>query len=436
MERDHQLRIADCGLRIGNLFPEFLSSISRLRIADCGLRIGGLGTRGSGLVQLRIADCGLRIGILFPEFMSSIFRLRITDCGLRIGQGALVLVMAGFLALGGAAGTARGAVLRVCATTPDLGSLARAVGGDRVAVTVFAKGTEDPHFIEARPTFLKELSQARLYLQTGLGLETGWASALLQNCRNAAVMPGGSGFLDASSVITPLGGPGGRRGPLHGGRACLRQPALPAGPPERAPGGGRHPRPAVRTGSGRQGAVCRTVPGVPRAAAGGAGGPGAGAKVRRGEAGGCCRSGAACSEFLKSRGQADLLGGWLGRMAPFAGVRAVADHDMWPYFGRRFGLRVDLFLEPKPGVSPTTRHLGDLIGRMKTEGIRIILSATYFDPRHAQFVAEKTGAVVVPVAHQVGARPGTDDYLAMVDYNVRQIAGALGGERPAAGKGE
>jgi ABC-type Zn uptake system ZnuABC Zn-binding protein ZnuA len=83
-------------------------------------------------------------------------------------------------------------------------SLVREVGGDRVSVTYFAKGTEDPHFVEAKPSFIKALSQCDLYVQTGMDLEIGWAPVLLQNARNGAVLPGAPGYLDASKVISPL----------------------------------------------------------------------------------------------------------------------------------------------------------------------------------------------------------------------------------------
>ena len=81
-------------------------------------------------------------------------------------------------------------------------------------------------------------------------------------------------------------------------------------------------------------------------------------------------------------------------------------------------------LEPKPGIAPTTRHLSAVVDRARAQGADLILASPYFDPRHARFVAERTGARVAEMAHQVGARRGTDDYLTMVDYNVRQVVGA------------
>src|SRR5262245_13234353 len=99
------------------------------------------------------------------------------------------------------AGTAHAAPLRVCATLPDLGDIVRAVGGDDVSVVVFAKGTEDPHFVEAKPSFMKSLADAELLVVSGLELEIGWLPPLLDGARNPAVLPGGPGHLDASTVI-------------------------------------------------------------------------------------------------------------------------------------------------------------------------------------------------------------------------------------------
>ncbi len=131
-------------------------------------------------------------------------------------------------------------------------------------------------------------------------------------------------------------------------------------------------------------------------------------------------------EFLKAHGQDQLLGGWAGALAHHAGSRVVVDHTMWPYFARRFGLVVVGSMEPKPGLQPTTSHLKDLIARMRREGAGIILASSYVDPRHARFVSEHAAAKIVEMAHQAGARDGTDTYLRMIDFNVRQVAAAAG----------
>jgi zinc/manganese transport system substrate-binding protein len=110
-------------------------------------------------------------------------------------------------------------LLRVAATVPELGSLVQEMGGDQVEVTVFGKGTEDADFIEAKPSFIRALSPTDLYVQMGMELEIGWAPVLLQNAGNPNVLPGAKGYLDASTVITPLEVPRGTmdrsRGDVH-----------------------------------------------------------------------------------------------------------------------------------------------------------------------------------------------------------------------------
>jgi hypothetical protein len=112
-------------------------------------------------------------------------------------------------------------------------------------------------------------------------------------------------------------------------------------------------------------------------------------------------------DFLKTQHDEALLGGWLGQMLPYFGVKAVADHNIWPYFGHRFGIVEVGFMEPKPGVPPSTKHLTELIRQMQEQKVNLILASPFFDPRHAHFLAGKTGAKIVEMAHQVGARPGT-----------------------------
>jgi ABC-type Zn uptake system ZnuABC Zn-binding protein ZnuA len=98
-------------------------------------------------------------------------------------------------------------------------------------------------------------------------------------------------------------------------------------------------------------------------------------------------------------------GGIVGMLSPHRGAKVVGDHDLWPYFARRYGLEIVGYLEPSPGVPPTTKHLGELIGEMKDAGVRVVLTEPYFDQRHGRFVSERTGTKVVPMAHQSGGRP-------------------------------
>jgi zinc/manganese transport system substrate-binding protein len=316
--------------------------------------------------------------------------------------------------------------LQVAVTVPDLGSLVREVGGEQVAVTVFAKGTEDPHFVEAKPSFIKTLSTADLFIQMGLEMEMGWASVLQQNARNARVLPGARGFLDTSTVIMPLDVPSGPvdrslgdvhpagnphylLDPINGLRVArlIRDKLIELRPERQKSFDDRYADFRQRLGAALVGEALAKKYDVEKLAL----------LFEAGKLG----------DFLKSQGEDSLLAGWFGLMMPYRGAKVVADHNMWPYFARRFGISVIGFLEPKPGLPPTTKHLNGLIESMRAEGVRVILANPYFDPRFSQFVAERTGAQMVSIAHMVGARAGTNDYLSMVDYDVRQLAAALRG---------
>lgn len=285
-------------------------------------------------------------------------------------------------------GSSQAEPLRVCATVPDLGDLVRRVGGDEVSVTVFAKGTDDPHFLDAKPGFIRDLSRADLYVEVGLELEVGWAPVLLQNARNARVLPGQPGHLDASAAIAPLEVPTGQvdrsMGDVHasGNPHYLVDPEC-----------GRAVARLVRD---------RLVVLRPEAADG----------FRQ-------RYDAFEQELREAEGR------WRGALEKAQGTSVVVDHNMWPYFARRYGLDVVAYLEPKPGLPPTTRHLADVVQTMKQRQVGLVLASPYFDTRHADFVARATGARIVPLAHQVGARPGVDTYLDLINYNVEQLRAAL-----------
>ncbi len=314
--------------------------------------------------------------------------------------------------------------LRVCATVPDLGDLVREIGGDQVSITVFAKGREDPHFIEAKPSFIKALSQADLFLQIGMELEMGWVPVLLQNARNGRVLPGATGHLDASRVIQPMEVPTGivdrSLGDVHptGNPHYLLDPLNGLQVARMITDKLIEIRPEKKSFFEERYRVLYRKMGNAMAGERLAG-------KYEFEKLALLFSENHLSEFLKERREENVLGGWLGRMLPLIGMKAVADHNLWPYFARRFGISVVGFLEPKPGIPPTTRHLQTIVEKMKSEGIKLILASPYFDIRHAQFVSKNAGAKVVPMAHQVDSRPSTKNYLSMIDYNVRQVSEAF-----------
>jgi ABC-type Zn uptake system ZnuABC Zn-binding protein ZnuA len=303
--------------------------------------------------------------------------------------------------------------IRICATVPDLGDLAQAVGGDDVAVTVFARGGDDPHFVDARPSFTKALAQADMLVVIGLELEIGWVPVLQDQARNPRILTGGAGYVDASTVIEKIGVPaaGADRGdgdvhaggnphylsdPVNGLRvARVIADRVIALAPDRRERIEAH----WRTFANRLGVALF----------------------------GAQHGATIAADHLIDQAERETahptvdVGGWFAALRPAAGRLVVADHDLWPYLARRFGLTVVGFLEPKPGIAPTTRHLTELVEQMQRSQVRAILTTPYFDPRHARLVAERTGAVVIPLAHQVGSLPDATDYLSTSERNVRAL---------------
>ncbi len=239
--------------------------------------------------------------------------------------------------------------IQVCATVPELGSLTREVGGDQVSVTVFAKGTEDAHFVEAKPSFIKVLSQCNLYVQVGMDLEIGWAPVLLQNARNGTILPGAPGYLDASRVISPLeiptgpvdrsmgdvhplGNPHYLLDPLNGLKVArlLRDKLIERRPERKAYFEDRYASFSQRLGTALVGERLAKKYDIEKLAI----------LFERGRLG----------SFLKQQGEESLLGGWLGLMLPYRGAKVMDDHNMWPYFARRFRIEVIGHMEPKPGI--------------------------------------------------------------------------------------
>lgn len=314
----------------------------------------------------------------------------------------------------------------VVATTPDLASLCRSVGGEAVTVVSLARGPEDPHFVDARPSMLRALRAADALVEVGRELEIGWLSVLVDNARNGAILVGQNGRIDASAAVRVLGLPTGpvdrSHGDVHGRgnphyladplcglqvAALLRDRFAAAWPAERD-------QFAANFATFRRDLAIAMV------------GEALARKYDHDAERLALAFGAGRLEkVLREQGDLRELGGWFGAMAPLRGAPLVADHDVWPYFAERFGVRVVGFLEPKPGVAPTTAHLDEVAATMRAEKVRVILSSPFFAPQHAERLAKATGAAVVPMLHQCGAKTGVDDYIAFVDTNVRSLAAAL-----------
>jgi zinc/manganese transport system substrate-binding protein len=279
------------------------------------------------------------------------------------------------------------AKLNVVATLPDFGSVAREIGGDKVAVTVLAKPTEDPHFVDARPSFVVQLRTADVLIEGGAELEMGWLPPLLQNTRNPKLELGQPGHVVAAQGIRLMNIPGNATravGDVH----ALGNPHFMTDP-------------IIAKAVAQHVADSFSKIDPPNAAS-------YEANYKKFEA------------TVNAR-----LQDWGAALLPYKGQNVVAYHDSWPYFAHRFGVNIDIFLEPKPGIPPSPSHLAEVIAQMKAQKIKAIIVEPFHDRKIADKVASATGAKVVDFAQFPGGIPGTDTYIKLIDKLVSGLAEAL-----------
>ena len=295
----------------------------------------------------------------------------------------ITLIAAAFAALL----TAAQAKLTVVATLPDYGAVARDIGGDKVEVTVLAKPTEDPHFVDARPSFIVKLRSADVLIEGGAELEIGWLPPLLQNARNPKLETGQPGRVVAAQGIRLMNVPANltrAAGDVHalGNPHFMLDPII-------VKAVAKHVAEAFAAADSANAAEYR-------------------------------------ANYAKFEQTVDAkLQDWGRAMLPFKGRQFVAYHDSWPYFAHRFGLVSEIFLEPKPGIPPSPSHLAKVIGDMKTAHAVAIIVEPFHNRKIAEKVASSTGAHIADVAQFPGALPNTDSYVAFMDTIVARIAAAL-----------
>lgn len=315
--------------------------------------------------------------------------------------------------------------LAVCVSSTDAASLVKEVGGDSVRVTGFVKGPDDPHVVNATPSMVAALAEADLLVVVGLGLEDAWLPAMLDQAGNAAVMPGGDNHLDLSVNMRTIAGPEGQGVPesFHpeDNPHYLADPVEGVKAIQTIADKLSELRPDLAS-EFKQNADTLTHSIIVALVGDHVGGH---VDASRLEELAIAIETDQLDAFPALKAQPELLGGWLGALRPYTGTPVVGDHDLWPYLARRYGVRVINYLEPEPGVPPTAPHLEQIISQMKESNCRTILTVQYFDPQHAGFVADATGATIVPMANQPGGRPGTDRYLEFINYNAEQLLQAL-----------
>jgi ABC-type Zn uptake system ZnuABC Zn-binding protein ZnuA len=298
-------------------------------------------------------------------------------------------LLAAFIVAGPAASAH--AKLHVVTSLQDLASIADAIGGDRVETYALAKGYQDPHFVDAKPSFILKLSRADVLIVAGLELEIGYLPPLIDQSRNEKIHPGSQGYLDASV-----------------GCDILQRPTQVV---TRAMGD-VHPygNPHYWTDPENGRVIARAIA----------------AKFSELDPEGKASYGANLAEFEAKLTAKEKE--WQAKMAPFAGAKIVTFHDSWPNFAKYFKLDIVGHVEPKPGIPPTPSHTLEIINLITAEKVPVILVEPYFDRKTPSYIGEKSGAVVLTFYPSVGGIPEIKDYIGLFEYDVNAFVGAMRGK--------
>jgi zinc/manganese transport system substrate-binding protein len=278
--------------------------------------------------------------------------------------------------------------LKIVTSTTDLAEFAAQVGGDRVEVESIARGYQDPHFVEAKPSFLLKLRHADLLISVGLQLEIGWLPPLITQCGNPNVQVGAKGYLDASQFAEIL--------------------EIPTGVVTRAMGDVHpfgNPHYWLDPENGR--------------------------RIARGIAARLAEMQPQDSAYFEQRFQAFSKGldgaekAWDTETKSLRGRKVVTYHRSWPNFLKRFGLVSAGEIEPRPGIPPGPRHTVEIIQMMKRDNVKVILVEPYFDLKTPNAIARETGAQVVVLLPSVGGEKEVTDYFKLFDYDIGLLARAF-----------
>jgi len=282
-----------------------------------------------------------------------------------------------------AVATAR-AELKVVASLPDFGAIAKAIGGEQVDVTTIARGSEDPHFVDARPSFVRVLNKADLLIEGGADLEAGWLPTLVTAARNAKIQGTGKGHLVLSRHVKLID--------------------VPTAPVDRSmgdvhPTGNPHYWLDPRNGKIIAERIAASLSDLD---------PKNGEMYRRNVA-----------AFTKKLD--DKWPEWEKRLESLRGAKIITYHKSYEYLAAAFGLEVIAQLEPKPGIEPSATHIAQLVQRAKEAGVKFVIVEPYRPRRAAEQVAEAVGARMVVLPDKSGSTPEAKDYFSLFEAIVSRL---------------
>lgn len=308
--------------------------------------------------------------------------------------------------------------LNILTTTSDLKSITEEIGGEYVQVTSICAGNQDPHFAEAKPSIIANARKADLLVVIGLELEVGYEPLIIEGSRNAKIRPGADGYLDVSAGVLLREVPTGKVDRSMGDVHPFGNPHYWLDP--------YNARIMARNISGRlqkidpdhsaeyQANYQAFLKKVDEAMFGAeAISKINGDKIWEQEISG------SLDKFIKDN---DIkVDGWIEKARVLRGMKIVIFHRSWTYFISRFGLVESGEIEPKPGIPPGPAHLNDLINKIKSENVKIILTESFYDRKSSDFVSQQTGASVAVCALSVGGKTEAGDYIGLIDHLINHL---------------
>lgn len=312
--------------------------------------------------------------------------------------------------------------LNVVCSFSDYAAIAKIIAGDHASVQYIAHGEQDPHFVPPKPSYAMMLRDADLWITTGMDLET-WSTTLLDKARNRQIMDGELGFVSVSDGVPVLqkvekadrtegdihlmGNPHINTGPLNWKEIATN---ITTGLIKVDPVNASHYRENL---SAFQDRVDRALFGDELVDLFG------GDMLSR------LLRNKTFFTFLENDYQGETLkgklGGWLKEMEPVRGKKLIAYHKNWVYFTETFGLEIVDYIESKPGIPPSAKHVQQIMQIIDEQDIRLMLVASYFEKNSARMIEEKTGIKALFLPLYVAGVSGVSDNFQLMDYWIDQI---------------
>ncbi len=277
--------------------------------------------------------------------------------------------------------------LRVVSTLSSYADIVKTIGAERVEVSSVASPRFNPHFIEPRPSDVLKLKKADLFVHSGLDLEA-WRGPLLDAVAKADFRSGGSRQLDLSEGIALL--------------------EVPAGQVSRAEGdihqfGNPHYWTDPRNGL----IIARHI------------------AQKLGEIDPAGRSVYQSNLMRFEQALRSKMQEWTALLQPFHDKELVGYHNEWPYLVQFMGLKMEQFVEPKPGIPPGPQHLEELVQYIKQHQVKAVIQTSYFPQEAGEFLHDKTGVKILSLCQNVAELAQCPDYISMLDFAVKKTAETL-----------